>query len=523
MTHLSDFSYLERCAIWTYISVFLGYSIYIGDRFRCLRLRSIISGELKSIISVLLILMMLMQFMWDIVSTYVKYDEGFIVYEGTIITKPFIKWSSTHQRNMMAMDYVECVTFSLQVGVFFLMQSFWNYLSNTVAKKSFMSSFEFKFYIVWALGSMALFPILQWIFRDDIYKREGIPQLAYGIEILLAALLGIRSHLRFKRMIALSQRSNSVSNKPVASRLGYFKDMNLQISIILFSYGSSFIILCSDGLTESKIINSNKFATDTIITNVNICTVLLWLLLIAIFHPRPQYTRNMMDTSINTINESSYRYSNTPRSQITSNKYNINESSPGITGNTLTDNKYTMSSNNINDNNGGFMRAMSPVTVNIPYSPTNDTMPLTSYSNMGNVSLSPPNVAKKMAYKQQSHSLAVEDPYSNQPVMFSMMDIATVKGQSKPLSKSNNNTVTYPRQEHFPIYEVNNDIHAKSSQNNTYMDDHLNYVQTTNITASRPSWEYTINQVAPSSNFTRQSDDQMVREWLSQSPDRRNT
>lgn len=80
------------------------------------------------------------------------------------------------------MDYVECITFSLQTGALFLMQSFWNYLSNTYARKSFMGSLEFKFYILWALASMAMFPILQWVYRNDVNKREGIPQLAYGCE-----------------------------------------------------------------------------------------------------------------------------------------------------------------------------------------------------------------------------------------------------------------------------------------------------------------------------------------------------
>lgn len=29
---------------------------------------------------------------------------------------------------------------------------------------------------------MAMFPVLQWVYRNDITKREGVPQLAYGIE-----------------------------------------------------------------------------------------------------------------------------------------------------------------------------------------------------------------------------------------------------------------------------------------------------------------------------------------------------
>lgn len=158
-----------------------------------------------------------------------------------------------------------------------------------------------------ALGSMAMFPILQWVFRNDVNKREGIPQLAYGIEgtvhthtrtkrssstvpmwiylinklvALITSLLGVRSHFRFKRIIALSHRNNGASNKAIVTRLAYFKDMNVLISIILFFYAASFIVLCSDGLTDHKIINTNKFATDTIIANVNICTVFLWLLLV---------------------------------------------------------------------------------------------------------------------------------------------------------------------------------------------------------------------------------------------------
>jgi predicted DNA-binding protein YlxM (UPF0122 family) len=38
----------------------------------------------------------------------------------------------------------------------------------------------FKFYR--ALGSVAVFPILQWYYRNDESLRETAPQLAYSIE-----------------------------------------------------------------------------------------------------------------------------------------------------------------------------------------------------------------------------------------------------------------------------------------------------------------------------------------------------
>lgn len=126
---------------------------------------------------------------------------------------------------------------------------------------------------------MAMFPILQWVYRDDVFKREAIPQLAYGCEGMVAAFLGVRSHFRFRKIISLSEKNNGASNKSIVTRLSYFKDMNLMITVILFFYAASFIVLCTDGLT-SKIINSNKFATDTVIANVNICTVFILLLLV---------------------------------------------------------------------------------------------------------------------------------------------------------------------------------------------------------------------------------------------------
>ena len=119
----------------------------------------------------------------DIISTWIKYTEGFMpLPNGDIITKPFAFWDEYHQSFIQPIDYVQCISFALQTGVFFLLQCFWHYLSNSVARRSFMGSWEFRFYIVWAVCSMAMFPILQWRFNEDQYKSEAVPQLAYGLE-----------------------------------------------------------------------------------------------------------------------------------------------------------------------------------------------------------------------------------------------------------------------------------------------------------------------------------------------------
>ncbi|KAI8378868.1 hypothetical protein EDC96DRAFT_417198, partial [Choanephora cucurbitarum] len=262
-------------------------------------------------------------------------------------------------------DYVECVTFSLEVGVFFLLQSFWNYLANAFAKKNFMSSFEFRFYIAWAIVSMSMYPILQWNYRNDLEKREAIPQLAYGIEAMTASLLGIRTHIRFRRIISLTKKSQASSK--ALERLRYYKDMNIASSLCLFSYALSVIILCVDGLT-AMVINKNKFATDCLMANLNVCVIFLWLCLILIFHP---HTKSLKSEGVST-DGSSLPYSTNPRVQQAAESrsksitiYNMDEDAKDIT-HVITPGGENMTSGSTIVNNGGFMRAMTPVTVDYP-------------------------------------------------------------------------------------------------------------------------------------------------------------
>lgn len=202
--HLITLDILERCCLEVYITAYLIHNIWRHDRFQCLRPSKLAAGELKSIITYLMFLMMVLQASWgkhvvimehfgskhsfitsllDIISTWIKYREGFMpLPNGDIISKPFAFWDEYHQNFIQPIDYVQCISFALQTGVFFLLQCFWHYLSNSVARRSFMGSWEFRFYIVWAICSMAMFPILQWRFNEDQYKSEAVPQLAYGLE-----------------------------------------------------------------------------------------------------------------------------------------------------------------------------------------------------------------------------------------------------------------------------------------------------------------------------------------------------
>ncbi|ORZ02238.1 hypothetical protein BCR43DRAFT_430240, partial [Syncephalastrum racemosum] len=233
----------------------------------------------------------------DITSCKIKYEEGFASVFGTIITKPEQMWTQA-DRNLVIptgnhVDYSLCIGMSLQTGTLLLLQCFWNYLANSVAKASFMSSKEFKFYIGWTAVSIVIFPVLQYNFSRDVYPstyKEIIPELVYACQNLIVALLGISSHFRFQKLLENTRESNN--SRSIAHKIRYFQELNTILSLAVFLASVSFIILSVDGLTVRKMLNTHKFSADILICNINISTVLAWFLVILIFHPKPTISNN---------------------------------------------------------------------------------------------------------------------------------------------------------------------------------------------------------------------------------------
>ncbi|GAA5809842.1 hypothetical protein MFLAVUS_003257 [Mucor flavus] len=407
MTHL-------RCAIEVYIGLFILVRVYLNDKFQCLHPKKVIKGELRSVITILFFMMLLMQMSWDFISTWIKYEENFyILPNGKIINKPFAAWTEQHQRIAQAIDYVECVNLSMQVSVFFLLQCFWNYLSNAVAKKSFMSSWEFK-----ALGSSAIFPILQWYFRHDPSLRETAPQLAYSIEMLFTSVLGLRSNVRFKRLLKMSR--NLKNGSIIIEKLEYFKDMNIYLTVVLFSYGISLATLCIDGLTTAKVVNQSKFASDFLIANCNAAAILMWLVSISIFHPR----RSTEDIDTSSKDSNGMRRTKTSHGTDLeiSDKYNNGSFSDAkivVNGQRLSQrmtnfvesknaSRYDQESKNAT-RAGTFLRPMDPVEVDYTSQTTRSFTPTHQFTQS----------SEKNSF---SKSIAVEDPYTNTSINFTMVD-----------------------------------------------------------------------------------------------------
>src|SRR5688572_22134780 len=114
---------------------------------------------------------------------------------------------------------------------------------------------EFKAYLVWCVVSMLLFPLLQFIFRNNLALSEGVPQLLAALIHAVITILGIRNHFRFGILINKSRRAGSLT---VMTKLEYFRDMNRLLTICLATFTVSLLILCVDAVTLEKYIHSNK-------------------------------------------------------------------------------------------------------------------------------------------------------------------------------------------------------------------------------------------------------------------------
>lgn len=92
-----------------------------------------------------------------------------------------------------------------------------------------------------------------------------MPELVYGCGLFIIALLGVRSHYRFNKLLLTTK--NSINSRFVSNKISYFQELNFVLTVALFFFSTSLIILCADGLTGRKTLNVHKFSSDFLICN----------------------------------------------------------------------------------------------------------------------------------------------------------------------------------------------------------------------------------------------------------------
>ncbi|GBC01262.1 hypothetical protein RclHR1_04110014 [Rhizophagus clarus] len=307
MTHFSDFSFLARAVSDFCILVWAIMHIYNIDRFEALRWRVIKRKEVKSIMTILFLLSVTSLLIYDIICTKIKYTEGFVVDPLTkaIIGKPADEWSPENKRLRHIANRLLMLFYAMENSAVFLLQNFWNYLTNKIVKAQFITTWQFRINYLFIFITFVVFNGLPFFFEDDTddeldYSNveevkealrkhtygEVIPELAAATCNLIVLVYALMAHFKFTSLIKQNNKNY------IADRLKYYKHMNfLLILIVAFGAGLMFTF-CIDGLSEKQYLNRNKFTADLFASVVNFFMATFWIVWLMIFYPRLVSTYN---------------------------------------------------------------------------------------------------------------------------------------------------------------------------------------------------------------------------------------
>ncbi|KAF9982064.1 hypothetical protein BGZ65_003275 [Modicella reniformis] len=295
MTHLSDYSFIQRAVANGWFYIWFVVYVFRYDRFSALEYKRMMRFELRSVVTFLLLIAIPLHLAYDIGCAAIKYEEGFWFNSASneIVGTPSPLWSQPNQNTASILDYALASGMALLTSIFFLLQSFYHYISKSVTKSSFMSSFEFRLNIICSFTVLAVFPLIQFLFRNNLAFREAAPQMAFSIVLLVIALLGVRTHFRFKVLLRAALLTINETTQGVAEKLEYFKDMNIILTAVMAGSGVALGIASADGLRSTPIIAHHKFASDFLVTNLNFFEFIIWVTVVLIFYPR----RSMVGSS----------------------------------------------------------------------------------------------------------------------------------------------------------------------------------------------------------------------------------
>jgi len=287
MIFASDFSFIERAIVEVWVWLWFIQRVWTTDKFASLRWNKIRNFDLKSIITLLILLMLPAQAIFDVIWSYLKYTEGlYVVDQKHIITKPVYYWTKEHIFLKSITEYVLACGFAFQIGTLALMQAFWSHLSSQIRGKPFMRSWKFKFYFGWVLASIITFPLARFLSAHNFVLVENVPVFIFSIELLVIFFLGIKNGKRLNYLLKSIQQQSSPRGQETSLRIHYFIEMNklLSLGALLISIGFLFITI--DAMFNINYIGQSKPLLDLFLIHANFGSLMLWCTMILIIYPR---------------------------------------------------------------------------------------------------------------------------------------------------------------------------------------------------------------------------------------------
>ncbi|KAJ7750148.1 hypothetical protein DFH07DRAFT_922886 [Mycena maculata] len=286
MSHLSPAPYLVWSIISSILFAFLLYHLWSFDRFQCLKWNNgPYSGAFKRVMtySYMLSVPLLMTFAFGF--AIIKYQQGFVEFEGSIIAMPYTMWPESARRAIFPLTLAFSVGWSLEMITHLEELCFWLFLVNAGSvQQDWFRSWYFRTWIFGSIVATIYMPLLTILTRADPLQSEAYTFLGGSIGSLSLTLWFTPILWAFPAFLG-SLKAEGVDTATIV-RLTKFHELNTIRVVFRFIFVVPLVILGADGVSAHSHVNESMLWTDflTIIAAFGLC--ISSALTLVIFFPR---------------------------------------------------------------------------------------------------------------------------------------------------------------------------------------------------------------------------------------------
>ncbi|KAJ7686805.1 hypothetical protein B0H17DRAFT_1013292 [Mycena rosella] len=285
MSHSSPATYLVWSILVSLSCLFLLFHLWSFDRFQCLKWNTGSSGAFKRVMTYSYMITVPLMMIYAYGFTIIKYQQGFIEFEGAIIPKPYNLWPESDQRVIFPLMLVFSLAWGLEMITHLEELCFWFFLVNSGSvQQDWFRSWYFRSWIFGSVVAIVYMPLLTIATRDDPLRCEAYTVLGGSLGSLSLTLWFTPVLYAFPTFLDSLKREGVDIGTIV--RLTKFHELNMIRIVFRFIFVIPFIILGVDGIKPHHHINEIMLWTDFLIMIAAFGVCISSALTLIIFFPR---------------------------------------------------------------------------------------------------------------------------------------------------------------------------------------------------------------------------------------------
>ncbi|KAF7294072.1 hypothetical protein MKEN_01453700 [Mycena kentingensis (nom. inval.)] len=286
MSHTSPATYLVWSIISCILFSFLVFHLWSFDRFKCLKWSNGAgSGAFKRLMTYSYLTSTPLITVYSIGFAVIKYRNGYVDIEGTIMPKPYTMWPQSDRDAIFPLMLVFALGWSLEMITHLEELCFWLFLVNSGSvQQDWFKSWYFRTWAVGSVAALTYMPLVTILTRSDPLKSEAYLFLAGSLGSLSLTLWFTPILWAFPAFLK-SLKSEGVDTATVV-RLTKFHELNMIRVCFRFFFCVPFIILGVDGVRPHHHVNESMFSTELLTIVAAFGCAISSALTLVIFFPR---------------------------------------------------------------------------------------------------------------------------------------------------------------------------------------------------------------------------------------------